>query len=81
MRLRSWEPPSDAAAATPITAGLSNGSLAAGSARLTSGITANASPSRTTPRTPGTFWTPRTRGLRPDATWIAPCLSRTAAAQ
>jgi hypothetical protein len=81
IRLRSWAPPSEAAAATPITVGLSNGSFAAGIAFLTSGITANASPSRTTPRTPGTPSTPLTRGLRPEATRISPCLSRTAAAQ
>ena len=59
----SWAPPSEAAAATPITAGLSNGSLVAGIVFLTSGITANASPSRTTPRTPGTPSTPRTLGF------------------
>ena len=72
---------SEAPAATASTLGDSNGSLASGSARLTSGITANASPSRTTPRTPGISSTARRRGLRPDAVRTSPASSRTAAAQ
>jgi len=55
--------------------------VAAGSPRLTSGITANASASRATPRTPGIGSTARSRGLRPDATSMPPSAPRTAAAQ
>ena len=52
---------------------------ASGSARLTSGMTANASASFVTPRTPGHALgraSTRTSGLRPDATLISPVLRR-----
>ena len=58
-----------------------NGSRASGSARLTSGMTAKASASRATPRTPGTPSAARSRGLRPEATFDLAGAVRTAAAQ
>jgi hypothetical protein len=79
-RLRRIVPPSEAPAATASTDGSWNGSRASGSPRLTSGITANASASRATPRTPGIGSAARSRGLRPLATFTAPSLVRTAAA-
>ncbi len=59
------------------------GRRASGSARFTSGITAIASASLTTPRTPGTRSAalPPRSGLRPDATLTSPEPVRTAAAQ
>ena len=64
----------EAPAIAPSTRASWKGSLAAGSARLTSGITTIASPSRTTPRTPGTPSKARSRGLRPEATSSSPAL-------
>src|SRR4051812_8275325 len=74
-------PPAAAAIIAPTTFASWNGSRASGSARLTSGMTAIASPRRTTPRTPASFSTARTRGLRPEAVAIVPSCRRTAAAQ
>ena len=76
-------PPSAAAPIAPSVRASCMGSRAAGSARLTSGITAIASASLTTPRTPGmrSATRPLRRGLRPEATWISPESARTAAAQ
>src|SRR3954466_10794902 len=82
VRRRTTTPAVAVAAATATTVRSSNGSLASGSARRTSGITAIASPRRTTPRMPGMRPTaPRTRGLGPDPTAIVPSALRTAAAQ
>ena len=79
---RASAPVIEAPAATPITEASWNGSRAEGSARLTSGITAIASPRRTTPRTPGT---PSARVQRAACARRRPrprpCAVRTAAAQ
>src|SRR5205085_10475347 len=78
---RNIRPPSAAPNNSPKTFPSLKGSFACCSARLTSEMTTIASPSRTPPRTPASFSTPGTRGLRPDAVAIVPSRRRTAAAQ
>ena len=65
----------------PRTAGRSNGKRAGGSARRTIGRSANASASRSGPRSTGVPTECANRGLRPDATCKMPSSSRTAAPQ
>ena len=69
------------AAIAPSTAGRSNGKRACGSARRTIGSSANASASRSGPRSTGVVTEAPKRGLRPEATWSVPSASRTAQPQ
>src|SRR4051794_13731250 len=75
------EATNEVAAATAMTDGFSNASLACGRPRLTSGMTAKDSPRRARPRRPGMLSKPWKRGLRPEATFTEPSLARTATDQ
>src|SRR3954469_2122004 len=80
-RRRMRAPTIEVAAATPSTDGFSKASLASGRPRLTSGMTANASPRRASPASPGMSSRPWNGGLGPLATLTDPSLARTAADQ